>query len=73
MLPSSPPCFPPLCPSTQLTTATSSHVQCANRVFYLALPPSVFEPVTTNLRKCCMSQVSRTVAWARAAQRRHPF
>ncbi|KAL1129638.1 hypothetical protein AAG570_012583 [Ranatra chinensis] len=27
----------------------------ANRVFYLALPPSVFESVTTNLRNTCMS------------------
>lgn len=26
----------------------------ANRLFYLALPPSVFEPVTTNLRNTCM-------------------
>lgn len=31
--------------------------QCANRIFYLALPPSVFKPVTTNIRKCCWSQV----------------
>lgn len=28
----------------------------ANRIFYLALPPSVFEPVTTNIRECCMAQ-----------------
>lgn len=27
----------------------------ANRIFYLALPPSVFEPVTTNIRECCMA------------------
>ncbi|XP_045125214.1 glucose-6-phosphate 1-dehydrogenase-like [Portunus trituberculatus] len=27
----------------------------ANRIFYLALPPSVFEPVTSNVKKCCMS------------------
>ena len=26
----------------------------ANRLFYLALPPSVFEPVTTNIRNTCM-------------------
>ena len=28
----------------------------ANRIFYLALPPSVFEPVTSNIRNTCMSQ-----------------
>lgn len=28
----------------------------ANRIFYLALPPSVFEVVTTNLRKSCVSK-----------------
>eukprot|EP01147_Barroeca_monosierra_P001998 gene1998-5073_t len=27
-----------------------------NRIFYLALPPSVFEPVTTNLSQACMSK-----------------
>eukprot|EP00795_Rhopilema_esculentum_P002043 gene2043-17609_t len=27
----------------------------ANRIFYLALPPSVFMPVTENIKKCCMS------------------
>ena len=27
----------------------------ANRLFYLALPPSVFEPVTTNIRETCMA------------------
>ncbi|XP_018028097.1 glucose-6-phosphate 1-dehydrogenase isoform X3 [Hyalella azteca] len=27
----------------------------ANRIFYLALPPSVFEPVTSNIRACCMA------------------
>jgi glucose-6-phosphate 1-dehydrogenase len=27
----------------------------ANRLFYLALPPSVFEPVTTNIRTTCMA------------------
>lgn len=26
-----------------------------NRLFYLALPPSVFAPVTTNIKLCCMS------------------
>ena len=26
-----------------------------NRMFYLALPPSVFAPVTTNIKACCMS------------------
>jgi len=26
-----------------------------NRLFYLALPPSVFAPVTTNIKGCCMS------------------
>lgn len=28
----------------------------ANRIFYLALPPSVFEPVTSNLKQSCMSK-----------------
>jgi len=28
----------------------------ANRIFYLALPPSVFMPVTEHLKKFCMSQ-----------------
>uniref|UniRef100_A0A4D5R9C5 Glucose-6-phosphate 1-dehydrogenase n=1 Tax=Scolopendra viridis TaxID=118503 RepID=A0A4D5R9C5_SCOVI len=27
----------------------------ANRVYYLALPPSVFEPVTSNIKKYCMA------------------
>lgn len=30
--------------------------QKGNRLFYLALPPSVFAPVTTNIKLCCMSQ-----------------
>ena len=29
--------------------------QQANRLFYLALPPSVFEHVTTQLKETCMS------------------
>ena len=33
----------------------------ANRIFYLALPPSVFETVTSNVKKCCMS----TGGWTR--------
>lgn len=33
----------------------------ANRIFYLALPPSVFEPVTSNLRKNCLA----TIGWTR--------
>ena len=28
----------------------------ANRIFYLALPPSVFMPVTENIKKFCMSE-----------------
>ncbi|CAG7833914.1 unnamed protein product [Allacma fusca] len=28
----------------------------ANRIFYLALPPSVFEPVTSNIKSSCMAQ-----------------
>lgn len=28
----------------------------ANRLFYLALPPSVFQVVTKNIKNCCMSQ-----------------
>jgi len=27
----------------------------ANRIFYLALPPSVFEEVTVNIKQICMS------------------
>ncbi len=27
-----------------------------NRLFYLALPPSVFAPVTSNIKAVCMSQ-----------------
>ncbi|XP_021946745.1 glucose-6-phosphate 1-dehydrogenase isoform X1 [Folsomia candida] len=33
----------------------------ANRLFYLALPPSVFEPVTSSLRNTCMA----TRGWTR--------
>ncbi|CAL8115564.1 unnamed protein product [Orchesella dallaii] len=33
----------------------------ANRLFYLALPPSVFEPCTTNIRNTCMA----TRGWTR--------
>ncbi|XP_042214326.1 glucose-6-phosphate 1-dehydrogenase-like [Homarus americanus] len=33
----------------------------ANRIFYLALPPSVFDIVTTNLKGCCMA----TQGWTR--------
>ena len=32
-----------------------------NRLFYLALPPSVFESVTTSLKSTCMS----TTGWSR--------
>lgn len=28
----------------------------ANRLFYLALPPSVFEPVTVHIRNSCMAR-----------------
>ncbi|KAH8298586.1 hypothetical protein KR018_002325, partial [Drosophila ironensis] len=28
----------------------------ANRIFYLALPPSIFEPVTVNVKEICMSR-----------------
>lgn len=28
----------------------------ANRLFYLALPPSVFDTVTTCIKNCCMSK-----------------
>lgn len=27
-----------------------------NRVFYLALPPSVFKDTTSNIKRCCMSK-----------------
>ncbi|XP_069174778.1 glucose-6-phosphate 1-dehydrogenase [Procambarus clarkii] len=30
--------------------------QKANRIFYLALPPSVFDVVTSNLKGCCMAR-----------------
>jgi glucose-6-phosphate 1-dehydrogenase len=33
----------------------------ANRLFYLALPPSVFAPVTSNIKLCCMS----SLGWSR--------
>lgn len=32
------------------------NVPVANRIFYLALPPSVFEPVTVHIRNSCMAQ-----------------
>nr|XP_033776188.1 glucose-6-phosphate 1-dehydrogenase [Geotrypetes seraphini]XP_033776193.1 glucose-6-phosphate 1-dehydrogenase [Geotrypetes seraphini] len=32
----------------------------ANRLFYLALPPSVYEDVTRNIKETCMSQVGWT-------------
>ncbi|XP_001505636.2 glucose-6-phosphate 1-dehydrogenase isoform X2 [Ornithorhynchus anatinus] len=43
----------------QLNTHINSlhHGQKANRLFYLALPPSVYEPVTKNIKETCMSQV----------------
>ncbi|XP_006625332.2 glucose-6-phosphate 1-dehydrogenase isoform X1 [Lepisosteus oculatus] len=34
---------------------------CANRLFYLALPPSVYQDVTRNIRRACMS----TKGWNR--------
>jgi len=37
---------------TQSEAQAGAH---ANRIFYLALPPSVFEPVTLNIRNTCMS------------------
>lgn len=30
--------------------------KASNRVFYLALPPTVFESVTKNLRRTCMAE-----------------
>lgn len=33
----------------------SDSMSTANRLFYLALPPSVFEPVTVALRNSCMA------------------
>ena len=30
--------------------------EAANRLFYLALPPSVFAPVTKNIKNTCMSK-----------------
>ena len=38
---------------TEMTKITS--VEDSNRIFYLALPPSVFEPVTLHIKKCCMN------------------
>ena len=43
--------------------------QQANRLFYLALPPSVFEHVTTQLKETCMSPsgmsniIRKSMAW----------
>ena len=37
------------------TTKQESGFEKANRLFYLALPPSVFAPVTSNIKLCCMS------------------
>lgn len=34
---------------------TKVSTERANRIFYLALPPSVFEVVTANLKQCCMA------------------
>ena len=30
--------------------------EVVNRVFYLALPPSVFKDTTSNIKECCMSK-----------------
>ncbi|XP_061430073.1 glucose-6-phosphate 1-dehydrogenase isoform X1 [Lethenteron reissneri] len=40
---------------------TLAHGRLSNRLFYLALPPSVFESVTSNVRSTCMS----TTGWNR--------
>lgn len=33
----------------------NDNLSVANRLFYLALPPSVFESVTTHIRNTCMA------------------
>ena len=30
--------------------------ETVNRIFYLALPPSVFKEATSNIKSCCMSK-----------------
>lgn len=35
---------------------TKVGTESANRIFYLALPPSVFTVVTANIKSCCMSK-----------------
>lgn len=37
------------------------HNKRGNRLFYLALPPSVFQPVTVNIKQACMSELG----WSR--------
>merc|ERR1712079_674077 len=41
----------------EMTAVEKGH---ANRLFYLALPPSVFKPVTSMLKASCMSQTGWT-------------
>lgn len=35
--------------------STHEKTPIANRIFYLALPPTVFEPVTVHIRNACMA------------------
>ncbi|KAL5015047.1 hypothetical protein ScPMuIL_009317 [Solemya velum] len=46
---------------SRLNTAIEQKGSC-NRLFYLALPPTVFEPVTLNLKALCMSKGNK---WTR--------
>lgn len=53
--------------------ATSKSTRKSNRVFYLALPASVFQPVTTCLKQNCWSKVgwNRVVVEKPFVRRRH--
>ncbi|VDP20243.1 unnamed protein product, partial [Soboliphyme baturini] len=41
----------------------NSHRACPNRVFYLAVPPTVFQPATRNLHQYCMCKYDK--GWSR--------
>lgn len=40
----------------QELTKSEGNARTANRLFYLALPPSVFQPVTVHIRNTCMGE-----------------
>ena len=41
--------------SSRLKELASSCDQVTNYIFYLAVPPSVFDKVTSNIKQCCMA------------------